>query len=348
MKNFLPKNILVTGGMGFIGSNFIRTLLGTKADVNIVNLDYCTYAASEINLLTLINLERYNFIKGDINNRHLVNNIMSEFNIDTIVHFAAESHVDKSIHSPNDFITTNIVGTFNLLESARENWLNKKKWNASDCRFYHISTDEVYGSCLTMDSPSFSELSAYKPSSPYSASKASSNHLVNSYYNTYLLPTIISNCTNNYGPHQHIEKFIPKIINCCIHGKKIPIYGNGTAIRDWLYVQDHCDAIVALLENGNIGHEYNIGANNELSNIEVVKNICKLMDIYTPKKYSHENLIMFVDDRLGHDWRYSLNCEKISTTLGWYPKTSFVSGLNQTINFYLELYNVRSSSTIVS
>lgn len=337
MKRFSQKNILVTGGMGFIGSNFIRMLLENPR-INIINLDACTYAASEINIQTLQNLKNYTFIKGDIKNRELVQSLIEKFNVDTIVHFAAESHVDKSIKSPGDFIGTNISGTFNLLESARHIWLVKNKWTGENCRFYHISTDEVYGSCLTISDPSFSEQSPYNPSSPYSASKAASNHLVNSYYKTYNLPTIVSNCTNNYGPYQHIEKFIPKIIDSCLKEKHIPIYGDGTAIRDWLYVQDHCDAIISLLEKGVVGSEYNIGANSEMSNIEIVNKVCTYMNIYAPKKYPYQNLIKFVEDRPGHDWRYSLNCEKILKTTGWKAKTNFEEGLIKTIEFYMRAY----------
>lgn len=348
MKNFAAKKLLVTGGMGFIGSNFIRTMLNKEQRVKIVNLDLLTYAACEDNLINLPHPENYHFIKGNINNLELVSQILKEYDIDSIIHFAAESHVDKSLSDPVDFITTNIVGTFTLLEAARNIWLYKNKWNATDCRFYHISTDEVYGSCLNIHSPSFSESSPYNPSSPYSASKAASNHLVKSYYNSYNLPIIISNCTNNYGPYQHVEKFIPKIIDCCINAKDIPIYGDGTAIRDWLYVQDHCDAIVALLNYGTIGNEYNIGASNELSNLSVVNAICELMDIYTPKPYPHKKLVKFISDRPGHDWRYSLNCEKLSSNIGWETKISFQNGLIKTIEFYLQLQNRKTHNIVVA
>jgi dTDP-glucose 4,6-dehydratase len=346
MNGYIAKNVLVTGGMGFIGSNFIRHLLETNANINIVNLDLGTYAALDRNLFDLPSPERHLLVKGDINNRELVDALLEEYNIDAIVNFAAESHVDRSITNPENFIATNIAGTFSLLEAARHVWLYKNKWNSDNCRFYHISTDEVYGSCADVHQQSFTEESAYQPSSPYSASKAASNHLVNAYFHTYKLPTLISNCTNNYGPRQHPEKLLPKIISCCLNGIEIPIYGNGSNIRDWLFVKDHCIAISSILESGKLGNEYNVSANNELSNIDVVNKICALMDKYVPKAYSHTELIRFIADRPGHDWRYSLNSDKIRRELGWSPSVKFDAGLLQTLEYYLALQGVNMLESV--
>lgn len=327
--------MLVTGGLGFIGSNFIRNFLSFNHSVHIINLDLCTYAASPINL---DHNHQYTFIKGNIANRPLVDEILNRFNVDTILHFAAESHVDNSIKNPHHFIETNIVGTFTLLEAARHYWLLQNHLSEEECRFYHISTDEVYGSCDSLSARSFIEEDRYRPSSPYSASKASSNHLVNAFYHTYKLPVIISNSSNNYGPRQHTEKLIPTIIKNCLQGKSIPIYGDGSNIRDWLFVEDHCAAISTILHQGEIGQEFNVGAHHEVSNLEVAEAICSSMDTYYPKNYSHKDLITFVTDRPGHDWRYSLNCDKINKVLGWKPKVSFKDGLNKTISFYVELH----------
>jgi len=341
MIKFSPKKILVTGGMGFIGSNFIKYLIKNNDIIKIVNLDSCTYAASVYNLKNLVDPTRHILVKGDINDRQLVNALLEEYCIDAIVHFAAESHVDQSIIIPGKFIETNIVGTFSLLEEARSVWQHRNKWTSKECRFYHISTDEVYGSCETVDTPSFSEQSPYKPCSPYAASKAASNHIVSSYFHTYGLPVVISNCTNNFGPNQHLEKFIPKIIDSCIQGKPIPIYGNGSNIRDWLYVEDHCVAINMVLSYGEIGNEYNIAGGNECSNIKMANLICSLMDEYLDRDSPHKQLISFVQDRPGHDWRYSLNCEKISQLLQWQPKIAFEDALRRTVQFYLELNKLK-------
>lgn len=332
---FIPKTILVTGGAGFIGSNFIRYILSDDNDINIVNLDAMTYAANAGNLLNIPSPGRYTFVQGNILDAGLLKKLLKEHTVNTIIHFAAESHVDRSIQNSESFIQTNIVGTHMLLEATRKIWLNENGWTFADCRFYHISTDEIFGSHETVERASFSETSPYDPRSPYSASKAASNHLVKSFHHTYGLPTVISNCTNNYGPYQHPEKLTPKIIDCCINFQVIPIYGNGSNIRDWLYVHDHCVAIKQILERGTTGNEYNIGAKNELSNLEYVTRICTLMDEYIPTPHSHTQLIKFVEDRPGHDWRYSVDCTKIFEELGWQPETNIDDGLRKTIEFYL-------------
>lgn len=315
------KNILVTGGAGFIGSNFIRLLVKHQVELNIVNLDKLTYAGSLKNLVGV----NHQFIRGDILDKALVTQIIKNFHIDTIVHFAAESHVDRSIISPYQFIETNVMGTFNLLETARE--LNVQ-------RFHHVSTDEVYGS-LTPYASGFTETSNYDPRSPYSASKAASDHLAKSYYHTYGLPLTISNCSNNYGPYQHSEKLIPTIIRSCLTHQKIPIYGNGSNVRDWLYVEDHCRGILAILQQGKIGECYNIGANNEVSNLQLAKYICNRLDELLPWKHAYATLIEFVSDRPGHDFRYAIDFTKIKTQLDWHPVESFKSGIDKTLHFYI-------------
>lgn len=327
------RNVLVTGGAGFIGSNFIRYLLKKDSQVNIVNLDLLTYAGSLNNLKNLSS--RYHFIQGDITDAQLVNKILRDYQIDTIVHFAAESHVDRSITGPSAFIQTNFVGTFVLLEAARDFWLHEKSWDATQCRFHHISTDEVYGT-LNREDPAFTETTAYAPNSPYSASKAGSDHLVRAYFHTYQLPVTTSNCSNNYGPFQHPEKFIPTIIRSCLANQKIPVYGDGSNIRDWLYVEDHCDGIFTILKNGRVGETYNIGGEMELSNLTLVKLICQQLDKIKPQLFSYESLISFVADRKGHDWRYAIDISKISRELDWKPRESFITGIQKTIDFYLE------------
>ncbi len=332
--SYQPSTILVTGGAGFIGSNFIRCLLKENSSVKVVNLDALTYAGSLDNLHDLSDPTRYVFIHGDINDAALVSHILHQHVIDTIVHFAAESHVDRSIEKPATFIQTNIIGTFTLLEAAREQWLIKNKWDENHCRFHHISTDEVYGS-LTADAPAFAETTAYTPRSPYSASKAGSDHLVNAYCHTYGLPITMSNCSNNYGPYQHTEKLIPTIIRACLEGKPIPIYGDGSNIRDWLYVEDHCRGIMRILENGKIGETYNIGGNNEMNNLAIAHAICDIFDELRPASAPHRSLIQLVKDRPGHDWRYAVNIEKIREKLGWQPRETFEKGIRKTIAFYL-------------
>jgi dTDP-glucose 4,6-dehydratase len=334
MKNFNPKNILVTGGAGFIGSCFIRYLLRQEERaIRIINLDKLTYAGNDANLSGFEQDKRYHFIQADINDRASISQILQQFEIDCIVHFAAESHVDRSIAGPEVFVKTNVLGTFALLEAAREYWLQQRNWGQAQCRFHHISTDEVYGTLGPKD-PAFSETTAYAPNSPYSASKAGSDHLVRAYFHTYGLPVSISNCSNNYGPYQHPEKFIPTVIRSCVERKPIPIYGNGSNIRDWLYVYDHCEAIAEILQNGKPGEVYNIGGDSELNNIDLAKEICRQYDdIFSPAKPS-ESLISFVTDRPGHDWRYAINHQKITRELAWAPRTKLKQGLKETIEFY--------------
>lgn len=331
---YRPGRILVTGGAGFIGSNFIRYLLETYKQVQIVNLDKLTYAGSLDNLAHLPDAARHSFIQGDISDRNLVMGLLREHAIETVVHFAAESHVDRSIMSPAVFVETNVIGTFVLLEAARRYWLDEKKYNREQCRFHHISTDEVYGT-LAADEPAFTETTPYKPNSPYSASKAGADHLVRSYFHTYGVPVVTTNCSNNYGPYQHGEKFIPTIIRSCVELKPIPVYGDGTNIRDWLYVEDHCRGIDAVLRNSALGDTYNIGGGNEWSNIDITQLICKLMDKKLPRNAPHERLITFVTDRPGHDWRYAMDAGKIMAELNWQPRETFTTGIEKTLDWYL-------------
>lgn len=329
------KNILVTGGAGFIGGCFVRYLLSQEHNINtLINLDALTYAANRDSVKACEEDSRYQFVQGDITDKTLIDHLLRQYNIDTIVHFAAESHVDRSIAGPMTFVTTNVVGTAVLLEAARSFWLDEKKWDQTQCRFHHISTDEVFGS-LSKDDPAFTEQTSYDPRSPYSASKASSDHLARAYFHTYGLPLTISNCSNNYGPYQHNEKLIPTIIRSCLEEKLIPIYGDGSNIRDWLYVEDHCDAIYCILTNGKVGQTYNIGGDCELSNITLAKKICALLDKVKPGKQPYELLITSVTDRMGHDWRYAINHDHITQQLGWAPKTSLDEGLEKTVAFYV-------------
>jgi dTDP-glucose 4,6-dehydratase len=333
--NYQPKKLLITGGAGFIGCNFIRHLLASDSDVRLVNLDNLSYAGTLDNLKDLPSPERYQFVEGDICDRALIDRILKENNIDTIIHFAAESHVDHSITGPAAFIQSNVVGTFTLLEAARAYWLGEKKWNKDQCRFHHISTDEVYGT-LSKDDPAFTELTPYAPNSPYSASKAGSDHMVRAYFYTYGLPVTTTNCSNNYGPYQHGEKFIPTIIRSCLNQQPIPVYGDGSNIRDWLYVEDHCQAINRVVRSGKLGETYNVGGNNEWSNIDIVKTICKLLDEKAPMDKPYESLISFVTDRPGHDWRYAINGEKITRELDWSPAVTFEQGIEMTVDWYLK------------
>lgn len=314
------KNMLVTGSAGFIGSSFVKMMLARYPTLKVYSLDKLTYAGNLKNLENLENEQNHFFFKEDILNEAAVLGILKKYDIDTIVHFAAESHVDNSIVGPKQFIETNVLGTFNLLECARK--LN--------LRFHHISTDEVYGSLGSTD-PAFTESTAYAPNSPYSASKAGSDHLVRAYFHTYNLPVTISNCSNNFGPNQHAEKFIPVIVRSCVEQKNIPIYGDGKNIRDWLYVEDHCDAIDVILKNGKLGEYYNIGGNNEIDNISLVKMICKIMDAIFPKHAPHDKLIRFITDRRGHDRRYAINNQKIEKELHWKPTHSFAEALKKTV-----------------
>ncbi len=334
MKTYHPHSMLVTGGAGFIGSNFIRYILKNEPDIHITNLDKLTYAGSLDNLHELPNKENYHFIQGDITDQRLVRHIMTHHHIDTIVHFAAESHVDRSIKSPEAFVETNVLGTFVLLEAARHHWFEMENCHPSRCRFHHISTDEVYGS-LKPEDPAFTETTPYQPNSPYSASKAGSDHLARAYHHTYGLPVTISNCSNNYGPNQHYEKFIPTIIQACLKWEKIPIYGQGKNIRDWLYVEDHCAAVATILHKGKVGETYNIGGMNEWENLALAKFICEEMDKFSPQKQSHKALLNFVTDRPGHDFRYAIDTAKIKKELHWSPKETLESGMKKTIEFYL-------------
>ena len=330
---YQSKNMLVTGSAGFIGSRFVRMMLTRYPTLKIVSLDKLTYAGNLKNLDNLDNSKNHEFIQGDILDATLVRNILVKNNIDTIVHFAAESHVDNSILNPKAFVETNVLGTFTLLEQARQYWLEEKKWDEKECRFHHISTDEVFGS-LNQTDPAFEETTPYAPNSPYSASKAGSDHLVRAYFHTYQLPVSMSNCSNNFGMCQHSEKLIPVVINACLNQKKIPIYGNGLNIRDWLYVEDHCDAIDVILKKGVIGECYNIGGMNEIDNISLIKTICKIIDEHFPENVPHEKLMHFVQDRKGHDKRYAINNAKIQSELGWKPRHDFKNALEETVKFY--------------
>lgn len=321
------NSILVTGAAGFIGSHFVDYLLKAYRQIKVIGLDKLTYAADIKNLDKAKDYSNFTFIHGDINDALLVDKLMQTHDIDCITHFAAESHVDNSISEPEVFLKTNIIGTYTLLEAAKKHWQGK-----TDCLFHHVSTDEVYGD-LTIDERAFTEKNAYKPSSPYSASKASSDHLVNAYHKTYSLPTTISNCSNNYGPRQNQEKLIPTIINACLNNQPIPIYGNGTNIRDWLYVKDHCYGIDLILQKGRIGETYNIGGGVELTNLDITKKICQIMDKLKPQSEPYQHNIKFIKDRLGHDFRYAINCEKISRDLGYYPQNDFITNLEQTVYF---------------
>ncbi|MDQ6969351.1 MAG: dTDP-glucose 4,6-dehydratase [Mariprofundus sp.] len=390
MNEFKPVNILVTGGAGFIGCNYVRYMLAIDADVRIVNLDMLTYAGSLDNLKNLpgevnppgdilcskqhspngdqVNCEtreypleearsgelrskrvspggegalgcesRHTFVQGDICDRELVERLLREYHIDTIVHFAAESHVDNSISGPEVFVKTNVMGTFTLLEAARQYWLEEAGLAHNSCRFHHISTDEVYGT-LSKTDPAFSENTPYAPNSPYSASKAGSDHLVRAYFHTYGLPVTTSNCSNNYGPYQHNEKLIPTIIRSCIKQTPIPVYGDGSNIRDWLYVEDHCAGIDAVIRKGKPGEVYNIGGINEWANIDIVRCICALMDEMSGESgiRNHESLIAFVTDRPGHDWRYAIDATKMGQELAWEPAETFETGIRKTVAWYLD------------
>ena len=325
------KRILVTGGCGFIGSNFIQYILRKDPTISIINLDKLTYAGNLMNL-SRVPYDRYAFVKGDICDKNILENLFNEHNFESIVHFAAESHVDRSIDGPADFIQTNIVGTLNLLEQSRKLAFKSKN---KKFKFLHISTDEVYGTLGKTGK--FLENTSYAPSSPYSASKASSDHLVRAWNKTYDLPILITNCSNNYGPYQFPEKLIPLMIINAINKKPLPIYGKGDNVRDWLYVLDHCDAIYTVLEKGEIGQTYNVGGNNEIKNIDVVESICDILDHLIPMGDSrtYKKLIHFVQDRPGHDFRYAIDAGKLNSKLGWSPKESFESGLEKTIQWYI-------------
>jgi dTDP-glucose 4,6-dehydratase len=324
--------ILVTGGAGFIGSNFISHWLA-KEDAGIVNLDKLTYAGNPANLAAVENDRRYTFVRGDINDARLVSELLDRHQPWAIVHFAAESHVDRSIHAADDFIRTNIEGTFRLLQAAHEYWKALPAARKEAFRFLHISTDEVFGSLGPSD-PAFCETTPYAPNSPYAASKAASDHLVRAYQHTHGLPTLTTNCSNNYGPYQFPEKLIPLMIHHALEGSPLPVYGDGANVRDWLYVIDHCEAIRQVLLRGRVGETYCIGGNNEKANIDVVREICAVMAQLRPGR-DYASLITFVKDRLGHDRRYAMDCSKLRRELGWSPQEDFTSGLRKTVEWYL-------------
>lgn len=327
------KNVLVTGGAGFIGSNFILFLLRAEPDLRIVTLDALTYAGSLENLNGLPDPSRHTFVKGDICDRALVEELLRVHRIDTVVHFAAETHVDRSILGPAPFIQTNVVGTFTLLEALNHIWLGEGRAFDGPARFHHVSTDEVYGS-LNPSDPPVSETAPYAPSSPYAASKASSDHLVRAYARTYGLPVTITNCSNNYGPHQFPEKLIPLTILNALEGKPVPVYGDGQQVRDWLYVEDHCEAIYRVLCSGRPGETYHVGGSNQPTNLEVVGALCSILDVRRPGR-KHAELIQMVVDRPGHDRRYALDTRKISDELGWQPQHDLIAGLQETTDWYL-------------
>ncbi len=327
------KNILVTGGAGFIGANFIHYEQQKFKDVLIINLDALTYAGNLQNLENLPDPGRHTFIQGDIRDRELVLGLLEKYKIDTVVNFAAETHVDRSINSAQPFLDKNIQGTFDLLEASREYF--SSGISVQEFRFHHISTDEVFGS-LNPNDPPFSESTPYAPNSPYAASKAASDHFVRAFHHTYGLPVTISNCSNNYGPFQFPEKLVPLVISNALAGKVLPVYGDGMQVRDWLYVEDHCEAIDLILRKGCVGESYNIGGNNQPTNIEIVRNICRILDRLAPCPRRYEELIQFVTDRPGHDRRYAMKMEKIKRELGWVPRESLETGLQKTVAWYLE------------
>ena len=350
--SYQPKNVLVTGGAGFIGSNFVRYLLAHETKIRIINLDLLTYAGRLENLTDLPEAERHTFVHGDICDSSLVAGLLRAHNIDTVVHFAAESHVDRSIIDPGEFVRTNVTGSFTLLEACRQFWLNERKLGGvtavSSVRFHHISTDEVYGS-LGLTDPPFTERTAYDPCSPYSASKAAADHLVRAYQRTYGLPVTISNCSNNYGPRQFPEKFIPLLITSALQGQELPIYGDGSNIRDWLYVDDHCAGVHTILRRGQAGETYNIGGHNEWLNLDLAHWICDRIDAtfaadstlaarFPNAAAAHNqptaSTLRFVVDRPGHDQRYAIDATKIERELGFVPKETFETGFDKMLAWY--------------
>ncbi len=342
----MNQTIIVTGGAGFIGANFVlawvKLGLGT-----VINLDKLTYAGNLENLQEIQHDPRHIFVHGDIADKALLKSLLDEYKPRAVLNFAAESHVDRSIHGPEDFIQTNVVGTFHLLEGVRAYWSGLSDEHRKAFRFLHVSTDEVYGSLSKIEA-AFTENHAYAPNSPYSASKAASDHLVRAYHHTYGLPTLTTNCSNNYGPHHFPEKLIPLVIHNALASEPLPIYGNGQQIRDWLYVEDHCSAIRRVLEAGEVGEVYNVGGWNEKPNIEVVKTLCRILDAKQPRAdgKSYADQITFVQDRPGHDQRYAIDATKLANTLGWKPKETFETGIEKTVNWYLQnqdwVHNVTS------
>ncbi len=330
--SYTPKNLLVTGAAGFIGSNFVHYWLKENSDSRVIALDALTYAGNRANLSSVEDKENFSFVHTDILETDRIEQLLRTEQIDTFVHFAAESHVDRSIHGPDAFLKTNIEGTHSLLKAAKKVWLDEGE---KPHRFHHVSTDEVYGT-LEPEAPAFTEEHQYQPNSPYAASKAASDHIVRSYHHTYGLNTTISNCSNNYGPYHFPEKLIPLIIVNCLEGKPLPIYGDGKQIRDWLYVEDHCRGIELILNKGRVGEVYNIGGNNEWANIDIVTLVCELMDQHHPEGAPHKNLITHVTDRLGHDRRYAIDASKIMDELGYQPKETFETGIRKTVQWYLD------------
>ena len=329
------RSIVITGGAGFIGSNFVHHWCENYPEDRVIVLDALTYAGNLNNLATLKDRKNFRFLQGDICDRALVDQLFASENIDTVAHFAAESHVDRSILGPGAFVQTNVVGTFTLLESFRQHWLSNHQ--PDNYRFLHVSTDEVYGS-LGVDDPAFTETTPYAPNSPYSASKAGSDHLARAYFHTYGMPTIITNCSNNYGSYHFPEKLIPLMCINILLGKPLPVYGDGQNVRDWLYVRDHCQALDTVIHKGKAGETYNIGGNNEVKNIDLVRMLCELMDELAPDLpvKPAQNLITFVKDRPGHDRRYAIDASKIRTELGWQPQETVEGGLRKTIQWYLD------------
>jgi len=337
------KALLVTGCAGFIGSNFVPYMLDKYDEYNIINLDLLTYAGNIENLKEIENDPRYTFIQGDISDRDLVEELFEKYDIRGVIHFAAESHVDNSIKNPGVFVQTNVNGTFVLIDVAYKKWMEKPfvfKPGYKACRFHHISTDEVYGTLG--EEGLFTEETSYAPNSPYSASKAGSDMIVRSYFHTYGMNTIITNCSNNYGPKQHDEKLIPTIIRKALAGEDIPIYGDGKNIRDWLYVRDHCTGIDICYHKGNVGEVYNVGGRNERNNNYIADKICEILDKLVPSERSYKELITYVEDRAGHDRRYAIDATKIETKLGWKAEENFESGILKTVEWYLDKYGVDS------
>jgi len=332
----MSRCILVTGGAGFIGANFVLDWLASTGQP-VVNLDKLTYAGNLQNLASLGGDDRHRFVQGDIGDTALLARLLAEHRPQAVVNFAAESHVDRSLHGPEDFIQTNIVGTFHLLEAVRAHWNGLPEDEQAAFRFLHVSTDEVYGS-LSASDPAFTETNRYEPNSPYSASKAASDHLVRAYHHTYGLPVVTTNCSNNYGPYHFPEKLIPLIIHNALAGKPLPIYGDGQQIRDWLYVKDHCSAIREVLAHGRVGETYNVGGWNEKANLDVVHTLCAILDEESPRAdgKSYKEQITFVKDRPGHDRRYAIDASKLEKELGWKPAETFESGIRKTVNWYLD------------